>query len=403
MQRAVALAARGRGGVEPNPMVGCVLVRGGRIIGKGWHRRFGGPHAEIDALRRCHGSPRGATAYVTLEPCCYHGKTPPCTDALLAAGIKRVVAAVRDPNPRVAGRGLRILRAGDVEVTLGVCGEQAAALNAPFFKFIRKHRPWVILKWAQSLDGKIATHTGDSKWISDEVCRAHAHRQRGLVDAIIVGIGTVLKDDPLLTSRVGGSAARRASFSPTGRLGKPPRTATRVVLDSDLRIPLRAQLVRTAKQVPTWIFCGPSAPATRVRRLEAAGCRVTRVPLAPFAPFSPFTRSHSSTAAHRRAGSLTPPTLSLPAVLDELGRAQMLNVLVEGGGRLLGEFMDAGLADELQVYIAPLLVGGAGAPGPLHARGVARVAEAQRVSQDSAQESATLRRLGEGWFMQARL
>jgi diaminohydroxyphosphoribosylaminopyrimidine deaminase/5-amino-6-(5-phosphoribosylamino)uracil reductase len=381
-------------------MVGCVLVRNGRTIGEGWHRRFGGPHAEIDALRRCHGSPRGATAYVTLEPCCYYGKTPPCTDALLAAGIRRVVAAVRDPNPRVAGRGLRVLRAAGVAVTLGVCAEQAAALNAPFFKFIRRHRPWVILKWAQSLDGKIATHTGDSKWISDEVCRAHAHRQRGLVDAIIVGIGTVLKDDPLLTSRV------RATRS--GTIRRPPRIATRIVLDSDLRIPPRAQLVRTAKQVPTWIFCGPSAPAARVRRLEAAGCHVTRVPLAQPAdgqqrrarlwqPFTPFSPSHSDSASRRRAG------LSLAAILDELGKAQMLNVLVEGGGRLLGAFMDERLADEVQVYIAPLLIGGAGAPGPLHGHGAARVARAHRLVETSGDRAAALRRLGAGWFLRTRV
>ena len=357
LRRALALARRGLGAVEPNPLVGCVLVRNGRIIGEGWHRRFGGPHAEVDALRRATAATRGATAYVALEPCCHYGKTPPCTDALIAAGIARVVAPLRDPNPAVAGRGFAQLRRAGVQVQVGLLADEAAALNAPFFKLVRTGRPWVILKWAQSVDGRIATRTGDARWISPPACRAHAHRVRARLDAILVGVNTVVADDPLLTARV-----------PTVR-----RIATRVVLDTRLRTPPSARLVRTARDVPTWIFCGPDAPPARARRLARAGCRIHTV----------------------RAG---PAGLHLPRVLDVLGAAGMTNVLVEGGGRLLGSFLDARLADEVHIYIAPVLIGGRDAPGTLDARGPARLADAVRLPG-----SVRLRPLGEGWFVQARL
>lgn len=357
LRRALALAMRGQGRVEPNPMVGCVITRGGRIIGEGYHHRFGGPHAEVEALRTCTGSARGATVYVTLEPCCHYGKTPPCTDALLAAGAARVVAPLEDPSPPVAGGGFALLRQAGVRVDVGLCANEAAELNAPFFKLVRARRPWVILKWAQSLDGKIATRTGDAKWISDETCRRHAHRTRSRLDAILVGIGTVLADDPLLTCRV----------------GRPRRIATRVVLDSSLRTPLRSQLVRTARRTPTLIFHGRQAPARRARALARAGCELQPV-------------------RQMRSG------LSLPAVLDALGARQMTNILVEGGGRLLGQFFDQQLADELHVYIAPLLIGGFDAPGPLHARGAATVAHAWRLPP-----AARLKPLGTGSFLQCRV
>lgn len=357
LRRALALAMRGQGHVEPNPMVGCVITRGGRVIGEGYHHRFGGPHAEIEALRACAGSPRGATVYVTLEPCCHYGKTPPCTDALLAAGVARVVAPLKDPNLPVAGGGFARLRKAGVRVEVGMCADEAAELNAPFFKLVRARRPWVILKWAQSLDGKIATRTGDAKWISDEVCRRHAHRTRGRLDAILVGLGTVLADDPLLTCRV----------------GRPRRIATRVVLDSSLRTPLGSQLVRTARRTPTLIFHGRQASARRARALVRADCELQPVALT-------------------RAG------LSLPAILDALGARQMTNILVEGGGRLLGQFFDQRLADELHVYIAPLLIGGRNAPGPLHARGAATVADAWHLPP-----GARLKPLGNGYFLQCRM
>jgi len=356
MHRALRLALRGQGRVEPNPMVGCVIVREGRVIGEGWHRRFGGPHAEVEALRRCRSSPRGATVYVALEPCCHYGKTPPCTDALIAARVRRVVAALRDPNPAVAGRGLQRLRRAGVRVELGLLADEAGELNAPYLKLTRRRLPWLILKWAQSLDGKIATHTGDSKWISDAAARAHAHRTRGRVDAIIVGVHTVLRDDPRLTCRV----------------ARPRRIATRVVLDSRLRTPADAKLVRTSRRVPTWIFCRPDAPPARARRLERAGCVIRRV-------------------RAERDG------LSLGDMLRTLGAAGMTNVLVEGGSRLLGAFFDQRLADELHIYVAPLLIGGQDALGPLHGIGAARIRDALRLKH------AKWARLGDGWLVQVRL
>ena len=338
MQRAMALAKRGQGRVEPNPMVGCVVVRSRRVIGEGYHRRYGGPHAEVDALRRCTGSPRGATAYVTLEPCCHHGKTGPCTDALIAAGITRVVVAMKDPSPAVAGKGLAQLRRAGIAVQVGLCNEQARILNAPYLKLRTVGRPWVILKWAQSLDGKIATRTGDSKWITSQAARKHAHRIRGRVDAVIVGVGTARADDPALTCRQVPSR----------------RTATRIVVDSQLTVPATLQLVRAAGQTPTVIATTRRAVQAHRRladQLVRAGCDVVTLP------------SHSG-------------HVDLGALLDELGRRQMTNVMVEGGGRLLGAFVDQGLADEAVAFISPRLIGGAQAIGPLHGLGVRHVRDA---------------------------
>ena len=357
MKRAFQLARRGEGRVEPNPMVGCVLVRGGRIIGEGYHRKFGEPHAEIHALRACKGSPRGATAYVTLEPCCIHGKTPPCTKALIDAGIRHVFASVTDPNPRVAGGGIKRLRAAGIKAEVGLLGETGRALIAPFEKLTRCGRPWVIAKWAQSLDGCIATRSGDSGWISDEHCRAHAHRVRGLLDAIIVGRETALHDDPQLTARV----------------GRPRRIATRIVLDTNLRTPAASQLVQTARDVPTWLIASKQAPARNAQRLEATGCVVHRL-------------------ARTRHG------VSLPGLLDLLGKHQMTNVLVEGGGALLGSFFDQKLVDEIHVYVAPLLIGGRNAVRALAGKGPAKIKDALRLPNTPQPH-----RLGSGWLIQARI
>ena len=358
MRRALQLAARGRGRVEPNPMVGCVIVRGGKVIAEGYHHRFGGPHAEVEALRRCSGEAKRATVYVNLEPCCYYGKTPPCTEALIATGVNRVVAAIRDPNPRVAGRGIRILRKAGIAITEGILQNEAADLNAPFIKLMHHKRPWVILKWAQSLDGKIATHRGDSKWITDEVMRAHAHRVRGRMDAIIVGQHTAHIDDPQLTCRV----------------GRPKRIATRIVIDPHLRTSSSAKLVRTACETPTWLFCDKRVTDKKANRLESHGCVVQRV------------------ASKAQTG------LSLTAILDILGKHQMTNVLVEGGGKLLGYFFDQKLADEVQVYIAPRLIGGEKAVGALNARGVDTIQNSIHLPGDTR-----LKPLGAGWHLQARL
>lgn len=318
MRRAIALAKRGEGRVEPNPMVGCVIVRGGKIIGEGYHRRFGGPHAEIEALRSASTSPRGATVYVSLEPCCHQGKTPPCSTALIEAGVGRVVAAIRDPSPPVCGKGLRALRRAGVRVEVGVLADEAVALIAPFATRIRLDRPYVIGKWAQSLDGKLAGARGESKWISCSASRRRVHRLRARVDAVLVGSGTVLSDDPALTAR---DVPLR-------------RRAMRVVLDGRLRTPLRCQLVDTADDLSVLIFTtATAARSTKASRLRAAGVEV--VP------------------CRTRNGRL-----SIAACLSALARRDVTNVLVEGGAAVLTAFLEAKLLDEAWVFTAPILIGG---------------------------------------------
>src|SRR5262245_52454147 len=244
MRRALELAERGRGAVEPNPLVGAVLVRDGALVGEGWHQRYGGPHAEVHALAAAGPAARGATLHVTLEPCCHPGKTPPCTDAVLAAGVARVVAAMSDPFPRVAGGGLARLRAAGLEVEVGLCEAEACRLNAPYLKLLSRGRPWVHAKWAMTLDGKMATRTGDSKWIRGGGSRRLVHELRGRVDAVVVGLGTALADDPALTARPPG-----------------PRVATRVVLDGRGALPGDLQVVRTAPETPTLIATTERSPA----------------------------------------------------------------------------------------------------------------------------------------------
>jgi diaminohydroxyphosphoribosylaminopyrimidine deaminase/5-amino-6-(5-phosphoribosylamino)uracil reductase len=337
MLRALELAEKGRGYVEPNPLVGCVIVQQGQVVGEGWHQRFGGPHAEIEALSAAGPQAQGATLYVTLEPCCHHGKTPPCTEAILQAGIRRVVAAMRDPFPQVAGGGLQRLAAAGIEVELGLCAEQAEALNAPYLKLLATGRPWIIAKWAMTLDGKIATRAGYSRWISGEAARQIVHELRGRVDGILIGRRTAQLDDPLLTARPAA--------------GAPPRIATRIVVDSLARLPSFSQLVRTARQFPTLIATGPDAPEKDLRRLAAAGCEVL-----PFVAPSHFER--------------------LLQLLDELGRRRMTNVLVEGGSSLLGSLLDAGQIDEVHAFIAPKLFGGQKARSPIRGAGVEQITEA---------------------------
>lgn len=358
MRLAIELAALHEGAVEPNPMVGCVLVKAGRIVGQGAHERFGNPHAEVMALRAAGREARGATAYVNLEPCAHFGKTPPCADALIRAGVKRVVAAMRDPFALVAGRGFERLREAGVATDVGVLAADAATLNGPFLKRVLQKRPWVILKWAQSLDGKIATRTGDSKWISDEACRTHAHAVRGRVDAIVVGVETVLRDDPSLTCRH----------------VEPKRIARRVVLDTRLRIPLECTLVSTARHVETWVACADArANRSRASALRRRGVHIVKLP------------------AHGGRVDVEP-------LMDELAEAGATNMLVEGGGRVIAHFHERQLADEVHVYLAPLLIGGDGAPGPIRGRGPALVSEALRLPA-----GYQIRPIGDGWFLRARL
>jgi len=347
MVRAVALARKGEGGVEPNPMVGCVVVRNGLVIGKGYHRRFGGPHAEIEALRTCSQSPTGATVYVSLEPCCHHGKTPPCTQALIEARVAKVVVAMRDPNPVVRGRGIRQLRAANITVETGLLEQEAAEVLAPYTTRIRLHRPFVIVKWAQSLDGKLATRTGRSQWISCEASRRRVHRLRARVDAILVGSGTILADDPMLT-------ARNVPIR---------RPAIRVVADGRLRIPEKCQVTSTCNGVPTLVMTTAARAKTRkADRLRRRGVEV--IPC----------RSRNG-------------CLMLNDCLRKIAKREVTNLLVEGGPTILTAMLEAGKVDEAYVFTAPILIGGRGAPGPLGGIGAARIDAALRARSVRTQRS----------------
>jgi diaminohydroxyphosphoribosylaminopyrimidine deaminase/5-amino-6-(5-phosphoribosylamino)uracil reductase len=358
MRRAVSLAALGRGRVEPNPQVGCVLVRKGQLIGQGYHRQFGQAHAEVeaiaDAVHRGHDT-RGATAYVTLEPCSHFGKTPPCSQALIAAQVHRIVVATLDPSPHAAGGGLAQLRQAGIQVDVGVLEQEALWILAPFLKRLQTGLPWIIAKWAMSLDGKLATRTGHSQWISGPPARQLVHDLRGDVDAIVVGIGTALADDPTLTAR-----------PPSPR--QPNRIATRIVVDRQLRIRWDSKLVQTAAQAPVLVACDPHANPEHRRRLQDAGVEVWSP-----TPFTTDSADPSGThcPADRAAGfdydRLTRQLLS------ELAQRGMTNVLAEGGGALLGNLFDQNLIDEAYVFVSPKVLGGTAAVSPVGGRGLDRV------------------------------
>jgi diaminohydroxyphosphoribosylaminopyrimidine deaminase/5-amino-6-(5-phosphoribosylamino)uracil reductase len=332
MQQALEQAARGEGQVEPNPMVGCLIARGDQLLSAGWHGQFGGPHAEIVALQAATESLAEATLYVTLEPCCQQGKTGPCSDAIITAGIRRVVVADIDPSPQVNGKGIRQLEEAGVEVLQGLLQEEARSLLAPYRKRIRCGKPWVIAKWAMTLDGRIATRSGSSQWISSEASREVVHQLRGRMDAVIIGRGTAVADDPLLTVRPPG-----------------PRTPLRVVVTSRGELPAGCQLLKTAADVPLLVTAGPEATHADLASLEDAGCQLLRI------------QNTDNT---------------IDELLKELGTRQMTNVLVEGGSQLLGAFRDGDHVDEVHVFMAPKLVGGDQAPGPIGGRGSELMADA---------------------------
>ena len=318
MRRVLALAARGLGETSPNPAVGCVIARAGRVVGEGFHARAGGPHAEALALRRAGARARGATLYVSLEPCTHHGRTPPCAPAVREAGVARVVAAIRDPNPVVAGRGLALLRRSGVAVETGLLGAEAARLNERFLAWASRGRPFVLLKAALTLDGRIATASGLSKWITSPAQRRQARWLRRLHDAVLVGVGTALADDPLLL--------------PSPRTRRP---VLRVVLDSQLRLPPRGRLSGTATPQTPVLALSCAAEAARRRALEAAGVEVAEV-----------------------AGE--EGRVSLPAALEALRGRGVTSLMVEGGGEVLGSFLAARLVDQVALFRAPLLLGGRG-------------------------------------------
>jgi diaminohydroxyphosphoribosylaminopyrimidine deaminase/5-amino-6-(5-phosphoribosylamino)uracil reductase len=345
LSRAIDLAAKGRGRVHPNPVVGAVVVKDGEVVGEGWHADYGGPHAEVNAINACNGADlTGATIYVSLEPCCHHGKTPPCTDAILAAGITRVVVASDDPTEKASGRGLGILR--DEGVTVDVAGGELAArarlANQAFRKHARTGRPWVLFKSAMTLDGKVATRTGDSKWISSEASRGLAHKWRASVDAVVVGIGTALADDPQLTARI--------EPDPDGPELRQPR---RVVFDATGRLPLDSKLVQQAPEIPLTVVVSRAAPRSAADALGNAGADVI------------VATGENEPARVRSA-------------LDQLGEIGVHAILLEGGPHLAGAFLDAGEIDEVRLFLAPLLLGGSKARDPLEGEGVEKISEALR-------------------------
>lgn len=346
MRRALELAKRGEGWCSPNPMVGAVIVKDGEIIGEGWHERCGEAHAERNALARCGAEARGATMYVTLEPCCHHGRQPPCTDAILAAGIARVVVGSGDPNPLVAGRGVEILRSHGVAVTEHVLEAECAAINEVFFHYIRTATPYVALKYAMTLDGKIAAYTGESKWITGEAAREHVHRLRHRYRGIMCGVGTVLADDPMLTCRIPGG-----------------RDPVRIVCDSALRTPPESQIVRTARSSPV-IIATLCADERRAAPYLDAGCEVVVLP--------------------ERHGHV-----DLTALMAELGRREIDSLLIEGGATLNWSALKAGIVRRVYAYVAPLLLGGASAKTPVAGRGFPSPGEGLRL------EGARTERLGE--------
>ena len=336
MKLAIQLALRGTGHTSPNPLVGAVIVKDDQIIGQGYHARYGDLHAERAALAACTQSPEGATIYVTLEPCCHHGKQPPCTEAILESGIKHVIIGSRDPNPLVSGKGSRILREHGIEVTEDFMREKCDAINAIFFHYIQTGMPYVTLKYAMTMDGRIATRTGASRWITGEKARENVHKDRNRHAAILAGIGTVLTDDPLLNCRIEG--------------GKDP---LRVICDTKLRIPLDSQIVRTAKEIPTIIAAGEDLDqsiSSKLTALKAAGCRILPLPL--------------------KDGHL-----DLHALMEALGKEKIDSVLIEGGSQIAWSALSCGIVNKIQTYIAPKIFGSQEAPGPVGGAGVELPAE----------------------------
>lgn len=336
MRRAIMLAERGAGFVNPNPMVGAVIVKGGKVIGEGWHERYGEWHAERNAFKNCTRDARGATMYVTLEPCCHHGKTPPCTDAIIEHGIARVFVGMRDPNPLVAGKGIALLREAGIEVFVGMEDEAIREQNKVFLKYISTRRPWVALKTAMTLDGKIATWSGDSKWITGTEARAYVHELRHRLMAVMVGIGTAVADDPLLNCRIEGRGVRQP---------------IRVIVDSNARLGLESQLVKTTREYRTIVAHTRFAVEEKLEALRKTGVETLY--------------------CEEKEGRVDVDNL-----LVLLGQMGVDSILLEGGGSLNYSFLSGGFTDEVYAFIAPKIVGGEKAKTPVGGIGIDKMADA---------------------------
>ena len=336
MRRAVELARKGIGFVNPNPLVGAVIVKDGRIIGEGWHEKYGQPHAERNALKNCIESPEGAELFVTLEPCCHHGKQPPCTEAVIQAGIKKVYIGSSDPNPLVAGKGVQQLRGAGIEVETAVCKDECDNLNRIFFHYITKKTPYCLMKIAMTADGKTATRAGFSRWITNEASRQHVHELRKQFSAIMCGIGTVIADNPSLTCRI-----------------ENPSNPIRIICDTHLRIPVDCTVVRTAKEVPT-IVATSSQDSARIAKLRESGVQILKVP---------------DEEGH----------ISLKLLMKKLGEQGIDSVLLEGGSHLHESALRAGIVQHVQIYIAPKIFGGVSAKTAVGGIGVNDVDEAYQL------------------------
>ncbi len=354
MKLALALAEKGEGWTSPNPMVGAVIVKDGQIIGQGYHERYGGLHAERNALLSCTKSPKGAQMYVTLEPCCHYGKQPPCVEAVLEAGIRRVVVGSHDPNPLVSGKGIRILREHGVEVAEHVLEEECDRLNEVFFHYIRTNMPFVVMKYAMTLDGKIAAYTGKSKWVTGEAAREHVHRQRHRYRAILAGVGTTLADDPLLTCRMEGG-----------------RNPVRIICDTKLRTPLTSKIIATAGEAATVIAtcCGDEK---KQLPYQEAGAHILCLP--------------------EKNGHV-----DLRALMERLGQANIDSVLIEGGGTLHWSALESGIVQKVQAYIAPKLFGGETAKTPVEGAGFPSPAKAVKL------KSSSVIKIGEDYLVEGLL
>ena len=356
MRRAIELAKKGSGHVNPNPLVGAVIVRDGEIIGEGYHECYGQLHAERNAIanaKKRGNSLEGSTIYVTLEPCCHYGKTPPCTEAIIEEKIARVVVGSYDPNPLVSGKGFQMLREKGIEVIPHFLKEECDAMNHVFFHYIRTGTPYVAMKYAMTMDGKIACYTGDSKWVTGEESRAHVQTLRNHYKGIMAGIGTVLADDPMLNCRIEGG-----------------RDPIRIIADSHLRIPIDSQLVRTAGQQPLIVACLPDADEEKAAQLQEKGVEVLRIPGVTTADITEEQKE----------------VISLPVLMKELGARKIDGILLEGGGQLNESALQAGIVDRIYCYIAPKIFGGAQAKTPVEGQGLTRAADAWQFNRIGMQE-----------------
>ena len=356
MRRAIELAKKGSGHVNPNPLVGAVIVRDGEIIGEGYHECYGQLHAERNAIanaKKRGNSLEGSTIYVTLEPCCHYGKTPPCTEAIIEEKIARVVVGSDDPNPLVSGKGFQMLREKGIEVIPHFLKEECDAMNHVFFHYIRTGTPYVAMKYAMTMDGKIACYTGDSKWVTGEESRAHVQTLRNHYKGIMAGIGTVLADDPMLNCRIEGG-----------------RDPIRIIADRHLRIPMDSQLVRTAGQQPLIVACLPDADEEKAAQLQEKGVEVLRIPGVTTADITEEQKE----------------VISLPVLMKELGARKIDGILLEGGGQLNESALQAGIVDRIYCYIAPKIFGGAQAKTPVEGQGLTRAADAWQFNRIGMQE-----------------